>query len=174
MFRVDQPKGFWRAMFLLCLALFGLAFVPESAIGAVADQTRYSVQRGSPVAIPNFVDVEAGCNWSGIGGQVFDQNGSPMMGLIVKVSGIFDGHQVLEYIYTGSSQRFGPGGYDLKLADRPVSSQSLSIQLLDTVGTPLSMPFGLYTFDTCQQNLLIINFAPISISHPVYLPRVSR
>lgn len=174
MFLVYQPRGFWRAMFLLCLTLFELAFVPKSTIHAVAAQTRYSVQRGSPAAIPNFVDIEAGCNWSGIGGQIFDENGSPVIGLMVKVSGTFDGHPVLEYVYTGSSERFGPGGYDLQLSDRLVSSQSIRIQLLATDATPLSMPFMLRTYDTCQQNLLVVNFAPISVDHPVYLPRVSR
>jgi hypothetical protein len=171
-----RPHGFWRTALLLCLAFFGLAFVPQSAITdrVNAEGTVFSLQRGTPAAIPNFVDLVAGCNWSGIGGQVFDQIGSPMTGLMVKVSGTLEGRQVLFYVYTGSSQHFGPGGYDLKFADQPVASLTLNLQLLDAAGVPLSKSFVVPTYDACQQNLLVVNLAPISVDHPVYLPLVSR
>jgi hypothetical protein len=176
MFCSNQPQGFRWAAFLLCFALFGLAFAPESAIIARApgDQTIYSLQSGSPAAISNFVDIEAGCNWSGIGGQVFDQIGSPMTGMLIKVSGTLDGLPIDKFVYTGSSQQFGPGGYDLKLTDRPISSYTLRVQLFDASGARLSLPFSLRTFGTCQQNLLVVNFIPISLEHPVFLPNIMR
>lgn len=172
----DQPKGLWHLTVVLCKAVFRLAFVMAWVVPAhaVADQTIYSLQRGTPAAIPNFVDTAAGCNWLGVGGQVFDQAGSPLSGLMIKVSGTLDGRQVLQYVYTGSSQALGAGGYHLKLADRPISSQSLKIQLLDPVGRPLSLPLVFRTYATCQQNLLIINLTPISLENSVYLPQVSR
>ncbi len=176
MWHSGRPQGFWRTALLLCLALFGLAFVPQSAITnqVHAEEIVYSLQRGTPAAIPNFIDLVAGCNWSGIGGQVFDQNGSPMTGLMVKVSGTLEGRQVLFYVYTGSSQHFGPGGYDLKVSDHPIPSLTLNLQLLDAAGVPLSKSFVVPTYDACQQNLLVVNLAPISVDHPVYLPMVSR
>jgi len=176
MWRSGRPQGFWQTALLLCLAFFGLAFVPQSAITDQVStaETVYSLQRGTPAAIPNFIDLAAGCNWSGFGGQVFDQNGSPVTGWRVKVSGTLEGRQVLQYVSTGSSQHFGPGGYDIKVADHPVASLTLKLQLLDAAGAPLSMPFVVPTFDACQQNLLVVNLAPISVDHPVYLPIVSR
>jgi len=98
----------------------------------------------------------------------------PVTGLMVKISGILEGRQILHYVYTGSSQHFGSGGYDLQLADHPVSSFSLKIQLLDAAGASLSRPFFLHTWDTCQQNLLVVNLTPISLDHSVYLPQVYR
>ena len=135
MSRLAQPRGIWQAAVLLCLALFGLAFIPRSTIKnwAGADQTLYMFQRGTPAAIPNFIDSGAGCNWAGVGGQVFDQSGVPMSGLIVKVSGTLEGRQIQYYVFTGSSQHFGPGGYELKLADHPISSSTLELLLLDAV-----------------------------------------
>lgn len=176
MFWFDRPKGLWHPAIVLYKAFFGLTFVIVLAVPAqaVADQTIYSLQRGTPAAIPNFVDTAAGCNWLGVGGQVFDQTGSPMSGLMIKISGTLDGRQVLQYVYTGSSQALGAGGYHLKLADRPISSQTLKIQLLDPARRPLSLPFVFRTYATCQQNLLMINFTPISLENLVYLPQVSR
>lgn len=172
----DQPRGLWHLAIVLWEAFFGLAFVAALTVPAyaIADQTIYSLQRGTPAAIPNFVDTAAGCNWLGVGGQVFDQAGSPLPGLMIKVSGTLDGRQVLQYVYTGSSQALGASGYHLKLADRPISSQTLKIQLLDPVGRPLSLPLVFRTYATCQQNLLIINLTPISLENSVYLPQVSR
>ena len=167
---------FWRATIVICLALVVSGVAPESEISRAApvEQYIYFIQVGTPAAIPNFVDVVAGCNWSGIGGQVFTQAGAPVIGLRVKISGTFDGRQILQYVTTGSSQRFGPGGFDYKLADRPIASQSLRLQLLDSAGVRQSPPFNLRTFGTCQQNLLVINLTPISIENVIYLPQIPR
>lgn len=176
MLRMGQPTGFHRLALLICVGWLGLAFAPApiDVDRASADQTIYSFQRGIPAAIPNFVDVDSGCNWAGIGGQVFDEAGAPVTGLTVKISGVFEGRQILYYVYTGSSQHFGPGGYELKLANQPVSSYSLKLQLLDAAGARLSLPFLLRTYDSCQQNLLVVNLAPISLDHSVFLPKVYR
>ena len=106
----------------------------------------FLAQEGTPAAIPNFIDLVAGCNWSGIGGQIFDLAGSPKNGVLVKISGTLEGRQVLKYVYTGSSQYFGPGGFDLKLVDHPVSSQTLTLQVLDAAGVRRSAAFPLTTY----------------------------
>ena len=129
-----------RAILVVCLALLVLGFGLEPDISRAAGNAlnKYSIQRGTPAAIPNFIDITAGCNWLGIGGQVFDQTGSPINGLSIKISGTLEGRQVLLYKTTGSSQRFGPGGFDLKLGDHPVASQTLRLQLFDAAGSKLS------------------------------------
>lgn len=176
MFRADQPRGFCLIALMLCLALVGLAFAPISAISdrAIAEKKIFVLQRGTPAAIPNFVDLAAGCDWAGIGGQVFDQAGLPMNGLLVKISGTLGGRQILKYVYTGSSQYFGPGGFDLKLADSPVSGQTLTMQLLNGAGEPRSMAFTLTTYANCPQNLLMVNLVEISLDQSIYLPVISR
>jgi hypothetical protein len=87
---------------------------------------------------------------------------------------MFDGRQVLQQLTTGSSQRFGLGGFDLKLGDRPIASQTLRLQLLDAASAPLSPPFVLRTFNTCEQNLLVTNLTLVSADNFIYLPLVSR
>ena len=176
MIRSGHPRGPWQAVLVLSLALLGLAFTPVSAItdNAVAEQRVYALQRGTPAAIPNFIDLAAGCNWSGIGGQIFDLAGSPRNGMLIKINGTLEGRQVLKYVYTGSSQYFGPGGFNLKLVDHPVASQTLSLQLLDAAGEPRSAAVPLTTYATCQQNLLVVNLVEVSLDHSIYLPFVSR
>jgi hypothetical protein len=176
MFRFFRSNGLLRAAIVLWFTLLVFGFVPGSEFSkaATVERTIYTFQKGTPTAIPNFIDIDAGCNWSGIGGQVFDQNGTPMIGLIVKINGMFDGRQVLQQLTTGSSQRFGLGGFDLKLGDRPIASQTLRIQLLDAASAPLSPPFVLRTFDTCEQNLLVTNLTLVSADNFIYLPLVSR
>jgi len=175
-----SPSGrsytFGHATVVLCLAFLVLGFAPETEIyqASIAERPIYSIQWGTPAAIPNFIDIAAGCNWTGIGGQVFDETGFPMIGLRVKISGTFDGRQVLQYITTGSSQRFGSGGFDLKLGDRPIASQTLGIQLLDSTDVALSPSFVIRTSGDCQQNLLVINMIPISLENAMYLPLVTR
>jgi hypothetical protein len=176
MFRADQPRVSRQAATMLCLALFGFAFAPILAISenAIAERVVYALQWGTPAAIPNFVDLTAGCNWAGIGGQIFNRTGSPMNGLLVKISGTLEGRPILKYVYTGSSQYFGPGGFDLKLADRPTSGRALTLQLLNAAGEPRSAVFQLSTYANCQQNLLVVNLVETSLDQSVYLPLITR
>jgi len=138
-------------------------------------QIIYVVQPGTPVGIRNFVLPEAGCNWSGVGGQVFDQTGSPESGLIIKINGTVEGNPVLIFAVTGSSLQLGPGGYDFYLSDHPVATQSsLTLQLLDVTGFPLSGLIPLNTFTNCSQNLLLVNLVKKFLDNFHYLPFISR
>ncbi len=140
-----------------------------------ASQILYVVQPGTPVGIQNFVLPEAGCNWAGVGGQVFDQTGSPVSGLIIKINGTVEGNSVLVYAVTGSSLQLGPGGFDVYLSDHPVATQSLlTLQLLDVTGAPLTGPIPLETFANCSQNLLLVNLVEKLFNAYQYLPLISR
>jgi hypothetical protein len=123
----------------------------------------FVVQQGSPQAIANIYDPAAGCDWMGVGGQALDLTGAPVVSLIVQLGGtlqgrVFDGVLGL----TGTAQQLGPGGFVFQLADRPVASQdALWIQLLDQQGLPLSDKVYFDTFDTCEQNLIVIQFKQV-------------
>lgn len=153
---------------LLSLWLIGGVFLQSTPTG-----TAYFVQTGTPAYIPNFVQPEAGCNWQGLGGQVFDLRGRPVPGLVIVVRGTLGGRNVLEYALTGSSQQFGPGGYDLKLADQLVASQgALTIELQDITGRLLSVVAPFDTRALCNQNLTVINWAEQGrIYYFPYLPQ---
>ena len=158
----------------LLAILFLLAFLPRPVF-AQEEQGLLIPQPGTPVGIPNFVEPEKGCNWSGIGGQAFDQLGDPLPGLIIKVEGELGGQPVLVYAVSGGSVEFGAGGYLMSLADRPVASNaSLVLQVLDITGNVLAGNIPLKTFGDCAHNLLLVNIREIVIKNPLFFPIVGR
>ncbi len=139
------------------------------------DRFPFQVQAGTPVGTANFVEPNAGCNWLGVGGQVFESTERPVSGMIVEVSGVLMGEPVLLLALTGSNTALGPGGYQIKLADQPVeSSGSLWIQLYDLNGNPKSDKVYFDTYggeDACDRNLIVINFAQVgSIARDYFFP----
>ena len=52
-------------------------------IAATTTPLPYHLQSVNPVYLQNFVHPEAGCNWMGVGGQVFDKQGDPTQNLVV-------------------------------------------------------------------------------------------
>ena len=63
---------------------------------------------------------------------------------------------------TGTAPEYGKGGYEFVLADQPIAStNTLWIQLLDQADLPLSDKIYFSTYDTCEQNLILINFQQV-------------
>lgn len=138
---------------------------------------RYTLQAGTPIGTSNIIKPEAGCNWMGVGGQVFSRNETPVIGLVVEVAGTLDDSPVLALTMTGESSVLGPGGYEIKLSDELVASEStLWLQLHDLHGNPQSdkMFFDTYSGeDACDKNLIIINFIELSSNLlEQYLPSI--
>ena len=154
------------------LLLGVIAFLP-----APIDETSflYTLQDGAPAAIQNFVEPELGCNWFGVGGQVFDSEGVPMTGIIVEVSGTLDGQETLRFAVTGTTLELGPGGFNIELADHPIASQgTLFFQLLDNTATPLSALVSLDTYNSCDKNLLLINLVEATFDKKIFMPIISK
>lgn len=119
----------------------------------------YQVQPSSPVYLQNFTHQTLGCNWLGVAGQVFDASGAPVLNLVVVVEGFLNDQPVEALGLTGLAGSYGPGGYEIQLANSAVaSSQSLFITLFDLNGTPLSDPVVFDTVADCNKNVVIINF----------------
>jgi len=98
-----------------------------------------------------------------------------VIGVVVKISGKFEGNDVFYLTLTGNSTKFGPGGYEVKLADHPVASQgSIFLQLLDIAVKPISGPFALTTYANCEQNLVIFNMVAVTTENDIYLPLILR
>ncbi len=179
----DKP----RSLTILHMLLINLVLLPCLAIptraGTIHDspglQTdpaiTYANQAGTPIGIPNFVLPSAGCNWTGIGGQVFNQDGIPAAGLIVRLSGTIEGQSLSQFAVTGTATRFGPAGFQFTLADHLVASQgAVSIQLMDIAGVPMSRQIALTTFNSCDKNLTLINLVPFLLQNPIYLALLRR
>lgn len=134
---------------------------------------KFAFQPGAAVAVPNFIQPEAGCNWSGISGQAFDLSGSPINGLVILLSGSLENQPILKYVLTGSSVQMGPGGYDVILSDKPVASQgSLTVQLQDITGVILSPAIPIVTYASCSQNLIIVNWVQLGFHY--YFPIIRK
>lgn len=137
----------------------------------------YSPQAGTPKFVQNFLYPDFSCNYTGVGGQVFDISGKPVTNLIVQVAGTLSGNPVVLLALTGASSGLGPGGFDLQLANLPTaSSGTLSIQLYDSQGTPLTNALPFDTYASCDKNFTLINFVDVSasLSPRNFVPAVRR
>lgn len=136
----------------------------------------YKVQPGSPNAIENFAHPESGCNWMGVGGQVFDLTGNPVANLVIKLTGTFEDTTLEMVALTGGALYLGPGGYEFKIADRPLASEeTLTLIVFDSQGRILSDPVPIKTYDDCTKNFILVNFLQtivIENGYQTYLPAV--
>ena len=134
----------------------------DSAPGTSKElKIRYIVQEGNPAYLANFNDLDKGCAWQGVAGQVFGSDSAPVRFLIVKVFGTWNGQEIEKYAVTGMfpARDYGKGGYEIVLGDVAVdSSTPLFVQVFDSDMTPLSEPFEFITKAKCNRNLVLINF----------------
>jgi len=121
----------------------------------------YQLQANTPAYIQNFAHTEQGCNWIGIAGQVFGEDGQPLENLVVVVKGNRENLPINSVTLTGleSASAYGPGGYEIVFDNQTFASQgAISTQVFDIQGNPLSDSITFDTFDDCTRNLIIINF----------------
>ncbi len=143
---------------------------PTSEITSLPEPTStetpfpYQLQVMNPHYLGNFTHPELGCNWMGIGGQIFNREGVVQKNIIIKVGGELAGSPIVEEMTMPLAEpeidiAYGPGGYELTLANAPVESDStVWIQLFSLEGIPLSEQIYMITYDDCQKNLLLMNF----------------
>lgn len=99
----------------------------------------------------------------GVAGQIFDNEGIPVSGILVEAGGTLAGLEISGITLSGMAPDYGEGGYELTLSDSPAASNGeLWIQLLDQANLPLSEKIYFQTFDSCDSNLVKINFTQIS------------
>jgi hypothetical protein len=144
-------------------SLFTPASTPETTEPATGGFA-FEIAPGSPVAISSLTfKPEEGCNWMGVAGQVLDMSNAPIStGVIIQLSGVLGGQFKDIPSLTGVARQYGPAGYEISLADKPVASnKTLWVQLLDQAGVPLSDKIYFATFDDCEKNLIFINFKQV-------------
>lgn len=121
----------------------------------------FSVQSGSPVFMTNFVHSAEGCAWQGIAGQVFDADGLPIVGYVVRVVGTFNNVAIDLIGLTGlvTNQPYGPGSYEFVLGNVALDTENqLTIQLFSPDGVEATSPMTFNTYSSCSKNLEILNF----------------
>jgi hypothetical protein len=121
----------------------------------------FSLQPGSPVLTPNIAN-DLACDWMGVGGQAFSMDGEPITDLGVHLEGEIGGAQVELDSLTGSAPDLGPAGYVFNVSDHPIASdETLWVQLNDASGVPLSDPVYLTTSDSCDENMVLVNWKQV-------------
>jgi hypothetical protein len=143
--------------------------IPTPSLTAYYD---YGIQVGSPAVVANFLHPDAGCNYTGIGGQVFSKNGKPISDqIVVKVTGNLEEKTVEFLAVTGGFPALGPGGYEITLADHlTATTKSLFLQLFDLKGIAVSPLISFNTYSDCAMNLVILNFVEASTVSRYYFP----
>lgn len=140
-------------------------------------EKKYVAQSGTPLEMKNFLHTSAGCNWLGVAGQVFNMEGKPQIGYVVQIGGNLGGKDVLILAMTGGNTAVGVGGYEIKLADKPITSyHTLWMQLYDLEGKTLSGRVYFNTFNDCEKNLIIINLTEVYIAYlfDEFLPAIFK
>jgi hypothetical protein len=119
---------------------------------------------GTPVSTSSLAfHPEAGCNWMGVAGQVFDLSGAPISGQQVRIGGVLAGKPLDMLSLTGLTSAYGTAGfYEFTLGDKPIASKgTLWVQLLDQAGLAMSEKIYFDTYDNCDKNLIFINFKQV-------------
>jgi hypothetical protein len=100
----------------------------------------------------NFANT-AGCNWQGIGGQVFDANGNPLTNIRVHVFG----QNFEQFAISGSNSLYGVGGYEISVGTT-FAPASFVVELLSDQGTTISPQVTVAFPGDCSRNLALVNF----------------
>jgi len=155
--------------------------LPADPTPTLVPDVWYIIQPGTPLATYNTPHAVAGCSWLGVGGQVFGADSVPVFGLSILVGGTLDSYQVGSLGNTGMETNIGEGGYEITLADHPVdSSGTLWIQIVDSIGKPLSERVAFDTVNDCERNFILINFIqfvsplPSCSSWTAYMPLITN
>ncbi|MFZ6019679.1 MAG: hypothetical protein ACOYXO_08715, partial [Chloroflexota bacterium] len=123
----------------------------------------------APLFAPPFAHPEPACGWMGLAGQVFDEEGRPLNGIIVAVVGNVAGTDVDTLGFTGLAPAYGPGGYEVTLHNG-VAPGIFWVQLFDLAAQPLSEPLNFAMLTDCQTSLAVINFRQLDAAFQPVLP----
>jgi hypothetical protein len=119
--------------------------------------------RASPAAVSSTITrPDSGCNWMGVGGQVFDLQGAPAVGYTIQLGGLIANKSIDQLSLSGTALQYGTAGFEFTLTEKPTAtSKTLWIQLLDQAGLPLSVRAYFDTFNDCTRNLILISFKQV-------------
>jgi hypothetical protein len=115
----------------------------------------FDLREGQPIFTSNFAN-SAGCAWQGIGGQVFDMAGSPMVGLRLHIFG----GDIDRRVDSGSNSLYGPSGWEMPV-DNKINPNTYYVELESQAGTVISPRISITFPSDCTQNLALVNFIQV-------------
>ncbi len=125
---------------------------PTSTLAPTQNPYLFELRQGQVILTQNFANT-AGCAWQGLGGQVFNTEGTPLDGLKVHIFGTnFD-----RIVDSGSNSLYGPGGWEVPVDNR-ISAQSYFVELMSPGGTVVSERIQVVFPSDCARNVALVNF----------------
>ncbi len=107
----------------------------------------------------SIIHPEFGCDWQAVGGTIVDANNADMIGMIINLTGYYNGKALNELTVSGVAPAYGKSGFEFYLGNQPVSLKGqLYLQLLDQAGSPLSQRAPIDVYADCGQNLTLVRF----------------
>jgi len=146
-----------------------MVFLPTytaSPIGPTPDTESpypFVILPGSPAMLDSSIMLpDIGCNWMGVAGNIVDMQGAPIIGLRVQLYGSLHGRVKAEMSISGTAQRYGDSGYEIMIDKQPSNStHTLWVQVFNQAGGELSDKIFFDTRESCEENMIIINFKQI-------------
>jgi hypothetical protein len=120
--------------------------------------------QGEPTGMASTIfKPDSGCSWLGVAGNVYDLQGRPVQGLVVRLGGAYQGKYIKEqFTLTGLARSYGESGFEFTIANVPEESyHTLWIQLYDQADIPFSEKIYFDTYADCNRNLILINFRQV-------------
>ena len=125
---------------------------PTATLAPTQNPYLYELRQGQVIFTQNFANTAA-CAWQGLGGQVFNTEGTPLNGLKVHVFGTnFD-----RTVDSGTNSLYGPGGWEVPV-DNKISAQTYYVELLSPGGTTVSARIQVTFPSDCARNVALVNF----------------
>ena len=125
---------------------------PTPTLAPTLNPYLYELRQNQVIFTQNFANT-AGCSWQGLGGQVFNTEGTPLNGLKVHVFGTnFD-----RTVDSGSNSLYGPGGWEVPV-DNKISGQTYFVELMSPGATVVSARIQVTFPSDCARNVALVNF----------------
>jgi hypothetical protein len=129
-----------------------LAPITQEALGPTLSPFPFA-PRDQIIYTLNFANT-AGCNWQGVGGQVFDVNNQALPNINVHVIGAggFDRSTV-----SGTNSLYGQSGWEINVGNT-VAPATFIVELRSPQGTVISPQVQVTFPGNCNGNLALVNF----------------
>lgn len=127
------------------------SFVPQPTVPP-GSPFPFNLRDNQVIYTANFANT-AGCAWQGVGGQVFDQSGQPLLQARVHVFGV----GVDVFTTSGSNTLYGLSGWEVPL-NTALTSQSYIVELQSPQGTIISPQITVTFTPDCAKNLALVSF----------------
>jgi hypothetical protein len=167
----QEPTATWTPSATPTVTITGTPYTPRATRTATPTETPiasatspatrtptrapfdYVLRNNSITYTSNFAN-NAGCDWAGIGGVVFDEEGNAQLAVSVEVTSSGD---FSETVASGSATAYGTSGWEVYLNDQPIDN-TFFVQLVTSTGSPLSEKIEVETVANCQSNLAFLVF----------------